>query len=83
MVVGIIDDDTLQESEIEDDLLEELIEEMREDGIGRMTSATDTLPEGQASADVYEYVPYDPKYYWVVVSELESEGFEVETDRKP
>lgn len=79
IIVGFIDDSTLETEDITSERLESLIQEWKTEGLGLMEAQQGELGEGQASGDLVRNFPWEPKYVNLFIVELENEGFDVQT----
>lgn len=76
-LVGVLDN-ALQLTESSSPRLSGLIYDLQENGVDILQAQAEPLEEGQACGTIVINVPYKPKYLHTIVSEIESEGFDVE-----
>ncbi len=78
IVVGKLDEESLQLTESTSAKLTELIDDWKKNGVDIMQAQEEPLEEGQVCGCISINVPFEPKAIHIFENELFIEGFEVQ-----
>jgi len=79
IVVGMLDDKSLKLTDVTSAELQELVDDLRENGMFRMGSQDEELGKGQASGDIGREIPFTPENIAFIEMDLLTAGFDVQT----